>query len=186
MGTIIILIITAIIFVSKQFFHNEDLKRLANIATIILFIMSILAIFPIQNFPLVSNTEKVTPMVDHFIDVQKTLIFEFTITNRYSKQDYCAAREYVANLDAGTHLLMEYQLQSISPDYFYAFEISGPDFSEPLRLEGVDYYFLDRIINKTGKYRVVFSYCAAYALNGTLKISEGDWSTTNTEVKSTP
>jgi hypothetical protein len=183
MVTIIILIIVAIIFVSKKFFHNEDLKRLANIAAIILFIISILTNSPIQNFP---NTEKVTPTVDHFIDVQKPLIFEFTITNRYSKQGYCAAREYVANLDAGTHLLMEYQLQSISPDYFYAFEISGPDFSEPLRLEGVDYYFLDRIINKSGKYRVVFSYCAAYALNGTLKISEGDWSATNTEVKSTP
>lgn len=79
MVTIIILIIAVIIFVSKKFFHNEDLKRLANIAAIILFIISILTNSPIQNFPLVSNTEKVTPMVDHFIDVQKPLIFEFTI-----------------------------------------------------------------------------------------------------------
>ena len=122
----------------------------------------------------------------HFVGIKNPLIFEFTIINRYSKPGNCSAKKYTASLASGTHFLMEYHLKSASPEHFYAFEISGPDYVEPLRLEGVNDYLIDRTINKAGKYRIAFSYCAAYALDGTLKISEGDWSATNTEIGSTP
>jgi len=186
MATVVILIVAIVIFSSKKYIHNENLERFANIATIILFLISILTLLPVLDFPNISLGATATPTLDHFTGIKNPLFFEFTIIDRYSTPGNCSAGEYTANLASGTRFLMEYHLETVSPDYFYACEISGPDYAETLRLEGVDDFLIDRTITNAGKYRIVFSYCAAYALNGTLKISEGDWSATNIEVESTP
>jgi hypothetical protein len=182
MNTILLLTLAVVVFFGKKKIPNETIERIGNILTIVLVVSGLLSV-PI-NFA--QNTENATATADHFSAISNPVSYEFLVDPHFvTTSGFCPAREFSATLEEGTHLLMEYHLESVSPNYYYYFEISGPDFIKVFRLEGIDYYFLDHFIENSGKYKVVFSYCAAYTLRGKIKFSEGYWNAIDLEIEDT-
>ena len=131
------------------------------------------------------KTHDVTPTVDQFADIDSPSVLEFTLSGRYSEPGYCPGKEFSAHLEAGTELLVEFWLETLSPDHFYSFQISGPSFDEPKRVQGIAHLFRKYEIDRAGEHKILFSYCAKFGLNGTVKMSEGEWEATNIDVKNT-
>jgi hypothetical protein len=179
-----LIVLGIIIFTSNKLLDNEKLERLANTVAILSVLSGLFSIPWTMDVPFWDRqTHEVTPTVDPFADIDRPSVWEFTLSGRYSEPGYCPGKEFLADLEAGTELLVEFWLKTSSPDHFYAFEISGPSFDETKRVQGIDHLFRKYEIDSAGEHKILFSYCAEYSLNGTVKMSEGEWEAKNIEVK---
>lgn len=169
-----LILIAVILFLAKSKIPNDDLERLANIASLVIFIFGVISlIWPlssISSIELFQNrpTSALTPASD--ITVPSLLVYNVSLTDAFQG---CELKELVANFDAGETLSISYQFTDniFSKPYpgHVGFILKGADFEKDFKVDETLSYSMEHKIVKAGEYRVGIIWHGRY--NSEVKIT---------------
>ncbi len=169
--------IAIVLFLAKSKIPNGDIERLANIASIVIFVFGILSlVFPLPSINQIELLKSQPTPTTEFNNANSELT-TYKIPLTYTSG--CELKEFVTFFDSGETLFVDYKF----PTGFFSgtvashvgFIINGTDFENGFRVDEILSYSTSHKIIESGEYRVGFIWHGRYEREVTVILPTKNW-----------